>query len=94
MKFFIPTSVNVDRSDYQKIGAPGITLHSFYVPDITFVHDLVQTDGLSPSDIMKNEFDEDAFVFRGPAGCSWQIIAKSSTNHQPITELNVELTND
>jgi len=94
LKFIIPTSVNADRSKYQKVGAPGITLHSFYTPDITLVHRLVTEHRLSPTDIMKNEFEEDAFVFTGPAGCSWQIIANSATEHEPAIELKFELTND
>jgi len=94
LKFFIPTSVNVDRSQYQHIGAPGITLHSFYTSDINLVHQLVSEHHLNPTPQMENEFGESSFVFRGPAGCSWQIISKTHTSHQPIRELKFNLTND
>jgi len=94
MKFFIPTTVKTDRSDRQKIGRPGITLHSFYTDKLSDVHRLVTDHNLEPTVIMKNEFGEDCFLFTGPGGCSWQIISKSSTNHIPITELKFELTNN
>ncbi len=94
LKFIIPTAVKLDRSDKQKIGRLGITLHSFYTDKIEYVHSLVSLHDLNPTDIIKNEFGEQCFLFTGPADCSWQIIAKNATQNIPITELKFELTNN
>jgi len=94
LKFIIPTALKQDRSDRQAIGQLGITLHSFYTDKLPYVHNLVRDHGLNPTDIGLNEFDEDSFIFVGPAGCSWQIISKSSTENIPATELKFELTNN
>ena len=93
LKFFIPTSVKTDRSERQRIGELGITIHSFYTDKLDYVHSLVNIHDLNPTSVNENEFGERCFVFTGPAGCSWQIIEKSSTNHSPETELKFELTN-
>ncbi len=92
LKFFIPIGNKLDKSADQVVGAIGISLHSFYTAKLEMVHKLVTEHGLNPTEIQKNEFGEESFLFTGPAGCSWQIIKKSKTNNIPTTELNFELT--
>ena len=94
LKFIIPTAVKLDRTDKQHIGQLGITVHSFYTDKLDYVYALVKSHNLNPTKILKNEFGEDCFLFTGPAGCSWQIIAKPSIHNKPITELKFELTNN
>jgi len=95
LKFFVPLGPKEDRSHRQKPGELGITLHSFYAPDLDKVYDLAQADKrLTLTSIQKNEFGERCFVMRGPAGCTWQIIEKSGTQHQPIKELKFELVKE
>jgi hypothetical protein len=95
LKFFAPKSPVPNRSDKQKLGHPGITLHSFYVPDIMMVHEKVKANKkLKASDLVKNEFNEKSFVFSDSIGCSWQIIEKKSTLHQPERVLKVTMVNE
>jgi len=92
LKFFIPIGNKADRSAYQRPGELGITLHSFYVPKLDKVLKLVNEDkSLKASKVQKNEFGESCFNFIGPLGCTWQIIEKSQTKHQPLKELKFEL---
>lgn len=92
LKFFVPRGNKLDRSAHQRVGELGITLHSFYTAKLEDVYQRVQADAtLKSSEIVENEFGERSFVFRGPAGCSWQIIEKISTKHQPLTELKFEV---
>ena len=94
LKFIIPTAVKLDRTDKQKIGHLGITIHSFYTDKLDYVYTLVKSHDLQPTNILKNEFGEDCFLFTGAAGCSWQIIAKATVDNSPTTELKFELTNN
>ena len=87
LKFFAPRSTKPDRSEHQKIGELGITLHSFFTPKLSMVYDLILKQGIKPSKIQKNEFNENSFVFMGPDGASWQIIEKTTTQNQPKKEL-------
>ncbi|WP_298487435.1 hypothetical protein [uncultured Maribacter sp.] len=94
MKFFIPRGDKTNKSDKQKVGEKGITLHSFYTPKLKMVHKLVLEHKLNPTQILKNEFEENAFVFKDTAGVSWQIIEKTEpTKNTPIQELEFKLTN-
>ena len=95
LKFFVPRGDKLDRSAHQRIGELGITLHSFYTARLDMVHERVMADeSLESSAIETNEFGERSFVFTGPAGCSWQIIEKTATQHQPLTELRFETVNE
>ncbi|NBU36385.1 MAG: hypothetical protein EBS35_07410, partial [Bacteroidetes bacterium] len=95
LKFFAPKSLVTNRSDKQKLGHLGITLHSFFVPDVMMVHEKVKANKmLKASDIVMNEFNEKSFVFSDSIGCSWQIIEKRSTLHQPERVLKVTMVNE
>lgn len=93
LKFFIPRGDKTNKSEHQRIGEKGITLHSFYTPKIKMVHQLVSEHKLSPTAILKNEFGEQSFIFSDTAGVSWQIIEKTDEpKNKPITELEFKLT--
>ncbi|TAG58918.1 MAG: hypothetical protein EAZ29_00260, partial [Runella slithyformis] len=87
LKFFAPRAPKPDRSEHQRIGEMGMTLHSFYTPKLQMVYDLVQKQGIKTSKILKNEFKENAFVFVGPDGAAWQIIERQESQHKPSTKL-------
>ncbi|WP_350284623.1 hypothetical protein [uncultured Croceitalea sp.] len=88
MKFFIPRGGKTNKSEQQRIGEKGITLHSFYTPRLKMVHGLVVEHKLNPTEIQKNEFGENCFVFSDTAGISWQIIEK---NEPPKNEPRIAL---
>lgn len=95
LKFFIPRAPKPNRSQHQRVGELGITLHSFYVPDLKKVHDLVLADKrLKATAIQRNEFGEWSFVFSDQTGCTWQIIEKKSVKKQPVKVLKVEFVNE
>jgi hypothetical protein len=87
LKFFVSRTTKPDRSEHQKIGALGMTLHSFFTPKLQMVYDLILKQNIKPSKILKNEFNENSFVFVGPDGVAWQIIEKNNTQNKPITKL-------
>lgn len=92
LKFFIPRGDKTNKSEHQRIGEKGITLHSFYTPKIKMVHELVTAHKLNTTAIVKNEFGEQSFVFSDTAGVSWQIIEKTKTpQNKPITKLEFKL---
>ncbi len=74
LKFFMPRGPKPDNSAHQRIGELGLTLHSLYTRKLTYIYSLVKRHGLKPSEILRDEFGEKSFVFRGPEGASWQII--------------------
>lgn len=93
MKFFIPRGAKTNKSEQQRIGEKGITLHSFYTPKLTMVHNLVSKHDLNPTAVLKNEFGEKAFLFSDKAGVSWQIIEKiEQPLNSPKTALKFEHT--
>lgn len=92
LKMFIPTSPTENHSAKQRIGAKGITMHSFCTNKLDFVYELVKQHNLSPSNKTNNEFGEQCFNFTGPGGCSWQIIQKTQFQHKPKRELEFTLT--
>lgn len=95
LKFFVPRGgASKDRSEHQRIGELGMTLHSFYTPKLTMVLDLLQKQGIKPSKIQKNEFGENAFVFVGPDGVAWQIIEKFDTKNKPVTKFESKAVNN
>jgi hypothetical protein len=84
LKFFVPNLPRPDKSEHQRIGELGITIHSFYTPKLQMVYDLIQKEGIKSSKILKNEFNEQCFTFTGPDGASWQIIEKFETKNKPV----------
>ena len=92
LKFFIPRGDKTNKSENQRIGEKGITLHSFYTPKLDMVHRLVEEHQLRPSKIRKNEFGERSFLFTDTAGVSWQLIGRETPpSNTPITELEFSL---
>jgi uncharacterized glyoxalase superfamily protein PhnB len=85
LKFFFPQQPVPDKSEHQRIGELGMTLHSFYTNKLEMVYVLVQKEGIKPTVIQKNEFGERSFVFTGPDGVNWQIIEKMETTNKPKT---------
>ncbi len=83
-----------DRSRHQRIGEPGITLHSLYTPVLEYVHELAVEHGLQPSSIMRNEFSERSFLFTGPDGVSWQILDQPHIQNPPTTEFELVRINN
>jgi hypothetical protein len=92
LKFFIPLQTKPDRSEHQRVGELGITLHSFYTPKLKMVYDNLVKLGIKPTDMQKNEFGEQSFVFKSPDGATWQIIEKMSTKFKPVTKLEYKMT--
>ena len=83
-----------DRSDRQRIGQAGITLHSYFTPRLKMVHTLAREHGLESSHINKNEFGEESFLLTGPDGVRWQIISKRKTRNRPVTRLDLQRVNN
>jgi hypothetical protein len=94
LKFFMPRGVKPDQSAHQRPGEMGITLHSFYTAKLQMVYSLVKQHNLKPTDVQRNEFGENCFVFKGAEGSSWQIIEKMETKNKPVTKLEIVRTND
>ena len=94
LKFFVPTTRQPDKSDRQRVGELGITLHSFYSSKLDLIYDLATDHGFDCSDKIENEFGERSFVFSALGGCTWQIIDSPNIKHQPKTKLEFTLTKD
>ncbi len=93
LKFIAPQEPAGDRLDRVKPGALGINLHSLYTPKLELVHQLAKRAKLKPSAIVDNEFNESSFVFTGPDGAIWQIMAQTDQG-QPVTELTFDTVNN
>ncbi len=93
MKFFIPNGTKTNKSDQQRVGEKGITLHSFYTPKLDMVYLLAEKhEGLKITPVTKNEFNEASFIIRDTAGVTWQIIEKTQApKNTPKTELKFNL---
>ncbi|MEM9302662.1 MAG: hypothetical protein AAGE01_11150 [Pseudomonadota bacterium] len=89
LKFFAPTYPVHDGSDRVRPGALGITLHSLYTGRLAKVHGLAVDAGLEPTAILENEFGEASFVFTGPDGATWQVLAASGQG-TPVLELDFQ----
>jgi hypothetical protein len=89
LKFFVPRVPRPDRSEHQRPGELGITLHSVYTPRLEMVHGLAREHGLAPTDIMENEFGESSFVVSGPDGATWQIIHRTTSDHPPVLDFEL-----
>lgn len=83
-----------DRSAAQRLGAPGITLHSLYTPRLDYVHRLVTEYGLQPAAVMANEFGERAFLFTGTDEVTWQILEQPQLRNQPVLEFELVRTDN
>ena len=94
LKFFVPRVPRPDRSEYQRPGQLGITLHSVYTSKLEMIHDLSYRHGLTATDVMKNEFDEDSFLMSGPDGATWQVIARPGSESPPVTEFELVPVNN
>ena len=96
LKFFAamdPEHVR-DRSARQRVGELGITLHSLYTSKLEYVHNLAVEQGLEPSAILENEFAEESFIFTGPDGATWQILAQPAVTNKPVTEFELVRVNN
>jgi hypothetical protein len=89
LKFFFPQQPVPDHSEAQKIGALGMSMHTFFTPQLSLVHKLVGEQGIVPSKIEKNEFGERAFVFTASDGVSWQILEKTTTKNKPTIQFQL-----
>ena len=95
LKFFIPLAPKPDRSEFQKPGQLGLTMHTLFAPDIEKIRlKAAAYPGLSVSKILKNEMGESSFVLKDSVGVTWQIIQKTSTNHAPKTKVDFTFTNN
>jgi len=91
LKFFSLHGLHMadDRSDRQRPGELGITLHSLWTPRLDQVHGLALEAGLHPGAVQDNEFDERSFVMRGPDGANWQIIEREGSAWKPVTKFQL-----
>lgn len=94
LKFFVPLDQRPDRSEHQRPGELGITLHSVTVPNLRMVHDLAFKHRLEITSMVENEFGEKSFVIAGPDGSSWQVIEKAGSTNQPVTEFKLVTVNN
>ena len=91
MKFFSLDGLHEadDRSERQRPGEIGITLHSLWTPRLEMVHRLATQAGLEPGPITANEFEEPSFLVHGPDGAYWQLIQRESSDWQAVTEFQL-----
>jgi len=94
LKFFVPMDQRPDRSENQRPGEKGITLHSVTVTDLRMVHDLAFSHRLEITTIGDNEFGEKSFVISGPDGATWQVIEREGSSNTPVTEFELVTVND
>jgi len=89
LKFISPVDAEFvrDRSDRQKLGELGITMHTLFTPKLEMVHGLAAAADLVPTDIAKNEFGEPSFRITGPDGATWQVIKQPKLRSKPVLEL-------
>lgn len=55
---------------------------------------MIKKQGTIPTEIQKNEFNEQSFVFKRPNGVSWQIIEKKVVKNKPVTKLEFQSLNN
>lgn len=95
LKFFIPLADKSDRSDFQKPGYLGITMHSLYAPNIEKIRlKAIADSGLKVGKKMKNELGETSFTILDSYGVFWQIIEKNNFKNIPATKVNFTFTNN
>jgi catechol 2,3-dioxygenase-like lactoylglutathione lyase family enzyme len=89
LKFFRPRDVRSDRSNHQRVGELGITMHTLYTPRVGELQGAVMRAGLRPTKVTANEFGEASFRFTGPDGATWQILSAPSTHNTPLRALEM-----
>lgn len=89
IKLFVPLDQRPDRSDNQRPGEKGITLHSVTVPNLRVVHDLAFSHRLDLTPVAENEFGESSFVIHGPDGATWQVIESEGSRNPPVTQFEL-----
>lgn len=96
LKFFVARDPDFvrDRSAQQRIGELGITLHSFFTPKLKELHKAASEYGLAPTAIQNNVFGEQAFVFTGPDGVSWEIIEQPKLDNKPVRQFELLRVNN
>lgn len=94
LKFFVPRGPRPDRSQHQRPGELGITVHSVFTPKLEVVHDLARQHGLTATEIVANEFGEASFVISGPDGATWQVISRSGSDHPPVVAFELVPVNN
>lgn len=85
LKFFAPRAPRADRARHQRLGELGITMHSVYTATPERIHRAAEQAGLRPTRMQPNEFGEQSFVFVGPEGSTWQVLAAPQPTHRPET---------
>lgn len=79
-----------DRSERQRLGEPGITMHTLYTSKLGEVYQRASRyDGIAPSAMTDNEFGERSFVFTGPDGATWQILEMPDLENEPVVEFEL-----
>ncbi len=94
LKFFVPLDQRPDRSENQRPGEIGITLHSVTVTDLRRVHDLAFEQRLEITAVVENEFGEKSFVIHGPDGATWQVIESQGSENPPVLEFKLVTVNN
>jgi hypothetical protein len=87
LKFFAPRDIRTDRSQHQRLGELGITMHSVRVNSIELAHQKAVKSRLRPRAIERNEFGERSFVFIGTDGSSWQVLEAAKHENAVSKEL-------
>ncbi len=83
-----------DRSQHQRPGELGITLHTLHTPRLDRVRELAVEHGLTLRDIARNEFDERSFLVSGPDGATWQVLALNEATAPAVTKLELVEVDD
>ena len=91
LKFFSVAGLHQvdDRSDRQRPGELGITLHSIWTPNLYMIHDLARDQDIEVTEIRENEFGERSFLLRGPDGATWQVIGRDKAKKPAVLEFNL-----
>jgi len=91
LKFFSVEGLHQvdDRSDRQRPGELGITLHSVWTPNLYLIHDLARDQDIEVTEIRQNEFGEQSFLLRGPDGATWQVIGRDKAKKPSVVEFNL-----
>ncbi|MEM6455777.1 MAG: VOC family protein [Acidobacteriota bacterium] len=95
LKFFVPDVPRSDRSDRQRVGALGISLHSLAVDDPAAIRKALAArgDGFAIGPLGENPFGETSFVFTGPDGVTWEILQRPAPPEAPpVTVFRLDRT--
>lgn len=92
LKFFVNPDQRPDRSDRQKVGHKGVTLHSVYTKLPMTIYQLAQKHQIKSTKVLVNEFGEKSFVINGLDGSAWQVIEYKETKQVPRLVLEFKKT--